>query len=204
MRIATLAVFAIVFTSAVFAQENRFDFAVSGSAVFSKQTSSSNGSVTDKPTTSTAFTGTVRYHLAARHALDLNIGRTSNSQIFFVSPNSYRVLTSITELTADYAFFPLSIGKARTFIFGGGGALHFPPGNTFIDGNQTALPVASQTALAILYGGGLDYPAWRMISVRLQYRGLFFREPDFSVPALFFTGSRGHLAEPSAGIVVRF
>jgi opacity protein-like surface antigen len=204
MRIATLAVFAIILTSALFAQDNRFDFAVSGSAVFSKQTSASNGSVTDTPTVSTAVTGTVRYHLRARQAVDLNVGRTSNSQLFFVSPNSYRVLTSITELTADYAFSPVSIGKARTFIFGGGGALHFTPGNTFIDNNQTSLPVASQTALAVLYGGGLDYPAWRIISVRLQYRGLFFREPDFNVPALFFTGSRGHLAEPSAGIVVRF
>jgi opacity protein-like surface antigen len=204
MRIATLAVFAVALTCAACAQDNRYDFAINGSAVFSHKTSSSSGSVTDTPTKSAAFTGTFRYHFAAKHAIDVNFGRTRNSQIFFVDPNTYRVLTSITEFTFDYAFSPVNIGKAHPFVLAGTGALHFTPGNTFIDNNQTTLPVTSATALTFLYGGGMDYPAWRMVSVRLQYRGLFFREPDFHVPALFFTGSRGHLAEPSAGIVVRF
>ena len=204
MRIATLAVFAVICSCAALAQDARFDVGISGSAVFSKQTSSSNGTLTDTPTKSAAFTGTARYHLSPKHAVDVNLGHTRNSQIFFLAPNTYRVLTSITEFTANYVFSPVTVGKAHPFVLAGGGALHFSPGSTFIDNNQTSLPVASRTALAFLYGAGLDYPAWRMISVRLQYRGLFFREPDFNVPAIFFTGSRGHLAEPSAGIVFRF
>jgi opacity protein-like surface antigen len=205
MRIAAaVAVSLLTFTCAAFAQENRFDFAISGSAVFSKHTSSSNGIVTDSPTKSTAFTGTFRYHFSPKHAIDVNLGNTKNSQIFFIAPNTYRVHTSITEFTADYAFSPFSIGKLHPFVFAGGGLLHFGPGNTFIDNFSTSLPVASQTALAFLYGAGADYRVWRIISVRVQYRGLFFREPDFAVPALFFTGARGHLAEPSAGIVANF
>ena len=199
-----LAVAVLMFACAAAAQESRFDFAISGSAVFSKKTGSSSGSVTDTPTKSTAFTGTFRYHFRPKHAVDVNLGRTSNSQIFFVPPNTYRVLASISEFTADYSFSPLTIGKLHPFVFAGGGALHFSPGNTSIDTFPTTIPVATQTSLAFLYGGGADYPVWRMISARVQYRGLFFKEPDFSVPALFFTGAKGHLAEPSAGIVLRF
>jgi len=201
-----LAVAVLMFTCAAAAQDNgnRFDFAISGSAVFSKKTTSSSGSVTDTPTKSTAFTGTFRYHFRPKHAVDVNLGRTRNSQIFFVPPNTYRVLASISEFTVDYSFSPLTIGKLHPFVFAGGGALHFSPGSTFIDTFPTSIPVATQTSLAFLYGGGADYPVWRMISARVQYRGLFFKEPDFGVPALFFTGAKGHLAEPSAGIVLRF
>lgn len=204
MRLAALGLCVAAFTCLAAAQENRFDFAFTGAAVFSKQTSTSNGLTVDNPTKSGAFTGTIRYHFSPKQAVDINIGRAHNSQIFSIPPNTYRVLTGITEFTADYAFSPRDFGKVHPFIFAGGGGLRFTPGNTFIDNFTTTLPVSTQTALALLYGGGLDYPAWRFISVRLQYRGLFFREPDFGAPALFFTGARGHLAEPSAGIVVRF
>jgi hypothetical protein len=38
----------------------------------------------------------------------------------------------------------------------------------------------------------------------LQYRGLLYKAPDFRVPSLLFTGAKGHMAEPSAGIVLKF
>lgn len=205
MRIAAWAVLPLLLLACnAAAQENRLDIAISGSAVLSKTTSSSSGAITDKPTKSAAYTGTFRYHFKPKHALDINIGHTSNSQLFFIAPDTYRVLTGITEFSADYVFGPFSAGKIHPFLFAGAGGLHFSAGNTFIDTFPAQIPVASQNALAFLYGGGVDYPVWRLISLRLQYRGLFFREPDFKVPALFFTGSRGHLAEPSAGIVLRF
>jgi hypothetical protein len=43
-----------------------------------------------------------------------------------------------------------------------------------------------------------------MLALRLQYRGLLYKVPDFHVPSLFFTGAKGHMAEPSVGIVVKF
>ena len=80
---------------------------------------------------------------------------------------------------------------------------------------QTNLPASQQTKPAFLYGGGFD---WRIFSsvplirrsvvtnylaLRLQYRGLVYKAPDFKVQNLF-TGARGHMAEPSIGIVVKF
>lgn len=182
----------------------KLDFTVSGGGVFSKTVHSSGDTVSDTPTKSGVFTGTVRYHWKPKHAFDINVGRTKDSQIFSVSPDSYRVLASITEFTADYSFTPFTYGKLKPFVLAGGGLLRFNPGNTFIDGFTASIPVGSQNALAFLYGGGADYPLWRMLSLRLQYRGLVFREPDFAVPALFFTGARGHMAEPSVGIVIKF
>ena len=179
-------------------RDERFDFTISGGGVFSKTARSSGATVSDSPTKSGVFTGTFRYHWKPKHAFDVNLGRTKDSQIFSVPPDSYRVLASITEFTADYAFSPFTYRKLKPFVLAGGGLLRFSPGNTFIDGFSASIPVASQTALAFLYGAGADYPVWRMLSLRLQYRGLVFREPDFAVPALFFTGAKGHMAEPSS------
>jgi hypothetical protein len=41
------------------------------------------------------------------------------------------------------------------------------------------------------------------VALRLQYRGLIYKAPDFNVQNLF-TGAKGHMAEPSVGIVVKF
>ena len=67
-----------------------------------------------------------------------------------------------------------------------------------------------QTELAYLYGAGVDYRLpWRF-ALRLQYRGLLYKAPDFKVNPItgsavnFSTGSKGHMAEPSIGLVFRF
>jgi outer membrane immunogenic protein len=205
MKPAGLAITVLALTLVAVAQDdNRLDFAISGAGVFSKSTSSTGGAVTNTPTKSVAFIGSVRYHFRPKHALEVNFGHTSNSQIFSLPPNSYRVLSSITEITADYVFSSRPVRKFQPFVFAGGGGLRFGPGNTFIDTFPATIDVKGQTAIAFLYGGGGDYPVWRRLSVRLQYRGLLFKEPDFQVPSLFFTGARGHMAEPSAGIVFKF
>jgi opacity protein-like surface antigen len=83
------------------------------------------------------------------------------------------------------------------------GGLRFSPGNTYIDGFQASLGAVSETSLAFLYGGGVDYQLWRRLKLRLQYRGFLYRNPDFNVPPLF-TGARGHIAEPSLGLAFNF
>lgn len=200
----SLGVFILLLTSMASAQAHRFDFAITGGGVFSKTTSSSSGNVRDKPTKSVAYTGTFRYHFAAKHAIEINIGHTSNSQIFLVSPESFRVVTGITEYTGDYVFTPFPAGRLQPFLLAGAGALRFSPGNTYIDTFPASFGAAQQTSLAFVYGAGADYHLWRIFGFRLQYRGLIYKQPDFQVPTLFFTGAKGHMAEPAAGIVVRF
>jgi len=205
MRTAGLVITLFALTCIASAQEqNRFDFSISGAGVFSKTATSSSQAVSDSPTTSVAYIGSFRFHFRPKHALEVNLGHTRNSQIFSVPPNSFRVLSSITEFTGDYVFAPFSAPKFKPFLFAGGGALHFSPGNTYVDTFQSSFGAASQTSLAFLYGAGVDYHVWRILAVRLQYRGLLYKVPDFRVPSLFFTGAKGHMAEPSVGIVVKF
>lgn len=54
-----------------------------------------------------------------------------------------------------------------------------------------------------MYGGGIDYTLFGGIAMHLQYRGLLYKAPDFSLPG-FSTGSWGHWAEYTAGLVFRF
>ncbi|HET8824624.1 MAG TPA: outer membrane beta-barrel protein [Terriglobales bacterium] len=202
-QIVAVAVVLVIAATAANAQRG-IDFAISGAGVFSKTTSSASGGITNTPTKSVAVFGTVRYHFAKRHAVEVNLGHTHNSQIFSIPPDSYRVVTGIGEYSAAYVFTPLQGKRFQPFLLAGGGALKFGVGNTYIDNIQQFLGANSRTSLAFLYGAGTDYHLWKFLALRLQYRGLIYRSPDYGAPTRFYTGARGHLAEPSVGIVVKF
>ena len=180
------------------------DVAVSGAGVFSRTAISTNGTITDSPTKSVAVFGTVRYHVRKLHAFELNTGHTQNSQMFTVPPDIYRVKTGITELTGAYVFTPFQHAKWQPFLMVGAGALRFSPGTTYIDQVQNSFGTSTTTSLAFLYGGGTDYMIWKRLAVRLQYRGLIYKNPDFGVPSRFYTGAKGHMAEPSVGLLLKF
>lgn len=206
MRRKSIYLIAITFCFASFAaaqEVERFNFGLSGAGVFSKTSTSSDGSLTLKPTTSGAEMGSFRWRLNHLHGLEVNIGHTSNSQVFSLPPNNFRVASGITEFSGDYVLSPMHTDRWEPFLFGGAGALRFNPGNTYIDGLLSSFPVKQQTALAFLYGGGTDYRLWKFVSLRLQYRGLIYKTPNFGQPNLA-THAKGHLAEPAFGIVIKF
>jgi hypothetical protein len=201
------------FTCFVLAEQNRFDVSLGATAVFSKK-SAGNGT-TDVPTNSGGFLATVRYRFTAKSAVELNYGTARNSQIYSSAPNTFRIENKATEFTGAYVFTPFETVKAEPFFFGGVGLLSFNPDTTLVDGVQTSIPAARRTQIAFLYGGGLDYrvfssvplirrsPASEHLALRLLYRGLVYKVPDFNISGLF-TGAHGHMAEPSAGIVIKF
>ncbi len=197
---------AIIFALVPFApaqDAGRFDLSVGVAGVFSKSSTSRDAGVTLKPTNSGAILGTFRFRFNRMHALEANFGRTMNSQTFSIAPNTFRVPATVTEYSGAYVFSPFQAGRTEPFLFGGAGALRFNPGTTYIDGFQAAFGAAQQTSLAFLYGGGADYRLWRVFALRLQYRGLIYKAPDFHVQSLF-TGAKGHMAEPSVGLVLKF
>lgn len=180
-----------------------FDVSVAGGGVFSSTASSTIGEVRAAPTNSVLMLGTFRFRFSPMHSIEVNVGRTNDSQIFLIGPDSYRLKTSITEYSGAYVFSPFQFKKFDPFLFAGGGALRFYPGTTYIDNFQSTFYAYTQTAMAFLYGGGTDYQLWRALSLRVQYRGLVYKEPTLRVQQ-FFTGARGHVAEPTAGIVFKF
>jgi opacity protein-like surface antigen len=181
----------------------RFDVGLAYSGVFSKTSAPSTGTVSLKPTTSGAVLATFRYHFNHTHGVEVNFGHTSNSQVFSVPPDTFRVNAGITEFSAAYVLSPFHTKRIDPFLFAGGGALRFNPVNQYIDGSKSSFGAGSQRPLAVLYGAGVDYRLWKAIAVRVQYRGLFYKTPDFRVPSLF-TGVNGHMAEPTAGLVIKF
>jgi outer membrane immunogenic protein len=202
MRTAGLAVVILVACAMANAQD-RLDLSVSGAAVFSKSVSSTTSGLTLAPADSGAVFGTVRYHFNHLNAVELNIGHTVDSQIFQRPPDTFKVRTTMTEFSGAYVLTPFQGKRLQPFLFAGAGALRWYPENQYINGNSTFFGAYTQTSLAFLYGGGADYRLWRRLGLRMQYRGLIFRAPDFTVSD-FFISAKGHMAEPSVGIVVKF
>jgi outer membrane immunogenic protein len=215
LKKAGFAAALLILTSMSIAQDHRFDVSVGVAGVFSKQSSGNNTVLT--PTNSGAYLITGRYRFTARSSIELNYAHTSNSQIYSAPPLLYRINNTIGEYSGAYVFSFHQTEKLEPFVFGGAAALVFYPAysSNTVNGVQTYLPAATQTQPALLYGAGIDYPFLSKVpfirrfslaeklTFRLQYRGLVYKAPDFSVQNLF-TGARGHMAEPSVGIVVKF
>lgn len=191
---------AFIFLSASFAparDTGHFDASVGWGGVFNKT------STTLAPTNSGMVLGTFRCRFNRMHGIELNVGRNDNTQVYLFPPNNYRVQTTVTEYSGAYVLSPFQTTRLEPFLLGGAGALRFYPGNTDINGFQSAFGARQQTSLAFLYGGGVDYRLWRFAALRLQYRGLIFKEPNFHLQQ-FFTSNKGHMAEPSIGFVIKF
>jgi hypothetical protein len=211
--IALAAIFLL--TSFGLAQDNRYEISLNGGPVIPNEVTG-NGT-TLSPTKSGAILITGRYRFSEHSSIELNYGHTADSQIYFSSPLTYRIQNTIGEYSGAYVFSFLQSAKLEPFVFAGAGALVFYPSYSFneINGVQTYLPATQQTKPAFLYGGGFDYRIFQSIplirkagftqylALRLQYRGLIYKAPDFNVQNLF-TSARGHMAEPTIGIVVKF
>ncbi|HUK23398.1 MAG TPA: outer membrane beta-barrel protein [Terriglobales bacterium] len=185
------------------AQDGGWEFGVSAGAVFTHAVEG-NG-IRQSATNSGMYLLSMRRRLGSGFGVDFNYGRTKNSQEYENPSAAYRIQDQITEVTGNVVFSPFSTARLETFILGGGGVLFFSPNSVQINQNLVSIQTARQGRGVILYGAGVDYHLISRFSLRLQYRGLFYSPPDFKVQVTpLFTGARGHMAEPSVGIVFRF
>jgi hypothetical protein len=198
------------------AQDNTYEVSLGGAAVVSKQSTGNGTTLT--PTNSGAVLITGRYRFSDHNSVEINYSHTANSQIYFASPLTYRIQDTIAEYSGAYVYSFHESKRAEPFVFAGAAALIFYPSYSlnYINGVQATIPVSQQTKPAFLYGGGFDWKVFSSVpflhrsptlsnhvALRLQYRGLVYKAPDFKIQNLF-TGARGHMAEPSIGIVVKF
>ena len=214
--VVAAAVFAL--TSLALSQDDgHFDASFNGAAVFTKG-SDGNG-IKQSATTGSNYFGTFRFKFKPKHSLVFDYGRAKNSQVYQTGID-FHELTTISEYSGAYVYSPFQKGRFEPFVLAGGGVLRFSPRSTWVvlpdftnnvpDRVQINLNATKQTELAFLYGAGVDYRLSQRFAVRMQYRGFLYRAPDFNVTTVsggavsFFTGSKGHMAEPSIGLVVRF
>jgi opacity protein-like surface antigen len=197
--------------------DGHFDASFNGGAVFTKE-SDGNG-IRQSATNGSNYFGTFRAKFNAKHSLVFNYGRAKDSQVYQTAFD-FHVLTTISEYSGAYVFSPFQRVRFEPFVLMGESALRFSPNSTWVilpnfTGNipnrvSIDLGAAKQTEPALLYGAGVDYRLHGRIALRLQYRGFFYQAPDFRVNTAsggavsFATGSRGHMAEPSIGLVIRF
>jgi len=210
-----LVVAVFLHTSIGLSQDSRFDLSLNGGPVIPNKPTGNGTTLT--PTKSGAVLVTGRYRFSERSSVEFNYGHTADSQIYSTPPLTYRIHNTISEYSGAYVFSFLQSAKVEPFVFAGAAALTFYPGygSNTVNDVLTNIPASQQTKPAFLYGGGLDYRIFSRLplirrssltnhlALRLQYRGLLYKAPDFKVQNLF-TGARGHMAEPTIGVVVKF
>lgn len=204
MRTAVLAIVVGVFFLGVGAYaQDRLDVSISGGGIFGKSVSQATSAVSLAPHFSGPVFGTIRYHLTDLQAVEINIGHANSSQVFTRSPDTYRISGTVLEYSGAYVLTPMHDHRLQPFAFAGAGGLRWSVGNQYIDQVSVDFGAVRQNSLAFLYGGGADYRLWRSLALRVQYRGLIYRAPDFGVSTLFIS-AKDHMAEPAAGLVLKF
>ena len=201
LKILVAGLFAtLLFTATSRAQElPRNEVSVQGTGFFTKD--SDNNGVTQHTTDSGGFLVSYRNRFSRLFGADLSYGYTRSTQQNLTSVGAFNVQSNIHQATAALvAHAPGRVLGFRPFALAGAGALTFSPTNNF---GGIALGADTQAKAAFVYGGGGDYDINDHFALRLEYRGLVYKRPDFGF-GLFNSDAITHTAQPSAGFVIRF
>ena len=126
-----------------------------------------------------------------------------NTQKFSTNYGAYGQQANLNQVTGGIVANLPAVAKWKLspYLLAEGGALIFnPTGNAYGTASGSS---QRQTRGAFAYGGGLNFPIAKRISLRAEYRGLAFSAPNFQISTLG-RGTLTHTAQPSAGIVFRF
>jgi opacity protein-like surface antigen len=196
--------FIFLFMAAGFAQDFKSEFSVQSTVNLPKN--STNIDIPHDATKSGGFLIGYRYHLNSWFALQGDYGYTRDTQKYF-DPffGETDIQTNIHQLTGEAVISAPSSSRVRPYGLAGIAGLFFRPTNS-PDNNFIGIGQGSgnnQTKPAFVYGGGIDFDLTKYMALRAEYRGLFFKIPDFQLPGLA-SDNFTHLAQPSVGLVWRF
>jgi opacity protein-like surface antigen len=194
-----LAGFVILLSLGATAQESRSEISLQGTGFFTKDTNAQG--ISRASTDTGGFQVGYRYNINRWLAAEGDYGYDRNTQKYFGGFGESRVQANVHAVTADLVVnLPLRIRRISTYALAGGGGLIFNPTSNF----GGFVPSASTQGKGVfLYGGGADYAFTRHLSLRAEYRGFVYKNPDFGLASLR-TDSWTHTAQPSAGIVFHF
>ncbi len=197
---AVFGALVLTFASAAMAQEEgRHELSGQGTGFFTKD---SNGRGIFQHSTDTGgVLGSYRFHFNSWLAAEGAYGYARTTQQNFTPVGTFGVQSNVHQITgAGVVKLPWSLAHLKPYVLAGAGALVFDPranAGGFVPG------AARQTKAAFVYGGGADYNFYNHFSLRVQYRGLVYKRPDFGLASLD-SDVIAHTAQPSAGIVFRF
>ena len=161
--------------------------------------SSGNG-VQDKPTDSLGVLATARQSLHPWLGWEINYGYTRYSDRYTTSVFPIAVQSNMHEVSGAYLVqgpkFPI-LGLQPFGAVEVGGLVFLP---TTVGGQR----YGQQWRVPFIYEVGVNYPlVTSHVGLRLQYRGLLYKTPDFNA-SLLTTNARRQTSEPSAGAYFRF
>ena len=202
-KLALLALLLTVFTIAGQAQESRQDVSVSGSVVLEPYVNSTtNVTVASKRGLGALFS--YRFMLTPRGAIEANYGYSQGALRYHATslPNGVNINARLQEISAAYVL-NFNYHNFNPFVEGGGGALLWGPIKNI--GTQI-LDAKSQTTIVGLYGGGIAYEVSPSFDIRLEYRGIFSKVPNFGATGTpnLTTNKYYNINNPVIGVAYHF
>lgn len=198
-KIALIALLLAVCVAAGRAQESRQDVSISGTALIEPFMASST---TVQVNSTPAYGGLLSYRfmLTPTNALEANYGITYQNSIgYYVNPNHYKVLTRTQEISAAFVR-SFVLKNFNPFVEAGPAALIFLP---IRNSGTTTVDVKQQTSISAMYGAGFAYELSPSFDLRVEYRGLVTKVPNFGLEQLS-TNRWYNISNPAIGVAYHF
>ena len=195
---ALLLILLPVLAVAGFAQESRQDASISVTGIIPPYVS--GNAVQLRATNGLGGLASYRYMLTPRSAAEVNYQYSQNANKFVTSflPN-IRIHTRMQEVSAAYVF-NFNFKHFNPFIEAGVGGYMFTP---LKDSSTTTLDAKGSTSVGGLYGGGVAYEISPSFDIRVQYRGIIVKSPNFGLDQ-YRTNRYYNISNPTIGVAYHF
>ncbi|MBI4444177.1 MAG: porin family protein [Acidobacteria bacterium] len=178
----------------------RREVTLQGTGFFTKK-SDGNG-ISRTSTDKGGFLVGFRYRFTPWIAAEGNYGYARTTQNFITPAWNYGVQSNVNQVTGAFVLTPpVKINRVRPHVLAGTGVLIFDP--TDNNAGDIANLIDTQSKAVFLYGGGADFDVTRYVALKVEYRGLVLKSPDFDFASLNLDKVT-HVAQPSAGFTIRF
>ncbi len=176
------------------------DASVSGAGFFPRDVTANT--VHETTTIGYGLLASYRYLVTPHIALEGNYGFDRDIFKYASAVNDVRVHTQFQEGSAEAVYSAFSYHNFYPFIEGGIGAYLFG----IINDKKTSYEgFKSNTEIGVPYGGGVAYELSPSFDIRVQYRGIIVKAPDFSAPSAFtHTGRYINISNPVIGVAYHF
>jgi len=187
----------ILSAAAGLAQESRQDVSVSATGTFAPNVNGNGVHMSTDPFL--GFLGSYRYMLTPRSALEVNYSFTQNQQNYTTSFLTGQIHQRQQEFSAAYVY-NLNFKNFSPFLEGGPAGMFFSPIRDF---QTTSLDAKRTTAIGALFGGGVAYELSPSFDIRVEYRGIVVKAPNFGIDN-FKTNRYEVISMPALGIAYHF
>ena len=198
-KIAIIAFLLAVSVAAGRAQESRQDVSLSGFALIEPFIASSTN-VQVHSNTAYGALASYRFMLTPSSALEANYGVTYQNKIsYYTNPLHSTILTRTQDISAAYVR-TFHYRKFNPFVEGGPAGIIFLP---IRNSGTQSLDAKQQTEIGGMYGGGIAYEVSPSFDIRVEYRGLVTKVPNFGL-STFSTNKWYNIYVPTVGVAYHF